>query len=340
MALKDIVAAALNETRADNEKRRAMLTQVLAAAGEDGGDAAMLEAINRAILAHEQRAASFTTAGKADLAELERDSIGVLRGILRQAAPPSEPPKPAAKPKPEKAAAYAETATADEAKPGLSRRQTIIAASVVALLLAGAAAWFLIGLSSKPGESAGETAQKVTVYKDDMTLGNPKAPITLVEYAAPACPHCAHFNETAFPLLKKEYIETGKVFYVFRVYPIMPADGAVEAVARCLPADKYFPFIDLMFRNQAKWDPEDGVTDVRGGIVQLARVAGLNESQVDTCIANKDVAERINRIAQDAVTKYQLNGVPDIILNGVLWKTGGVEWPELKEKLDSMLPKQ
>ena len=98
----------------------------------------------------------------------------------------------------------------------------------------------------------------------------------MLEYAAPACPHCARFDETVFPLLKKNYIDTGKVFYIFRVFPIMPADGAAEAIARCLPADKYFRFIDLLFRNQKIWDPEYGVTDVRGGLVQMARIAGMS----------------------------------------------------------------
>jgi protein-disulfide isomerase len=179
----------------------------------------------------------------------------------------------------------------------------------------------------------------IQVYKDDRTLGSPKAPITFLEYAAPACPHCAHFGETIFPLLKKNYIDTGKVYYILRIFPINPADGAAEAIASCLPADKYFWFIDLLFRNQKTWDPEYGITDVRGGLIQVARIAGMTSEKVDECIADKNEQARINQVAQDGDTKYSIQGVPTFIINGTVWESGGVTWPQMQKKLDSLLPK-
>ena len=106
-------------------------------------------------------------------------------------------------------------------------------------------------------------------------MGNPKAKVVLIEYAAPTCPHCAHFNETVFPQLKQKYIDTGKVYYVFRVFPLHPSDVAAEAMAVCLPKDSYFQFIDLLFRNQKDWDWEYQVQDIHGGLVKMGRIAGM-----------------------------------------------------------------
>ena len=119
-------------------------------------------------------------------------------------------------------------------------------------------------------------------------------------------------TRTRFPLLKKNYIDTGKVYYVFRVFPLQPSDGAAEAMARCLPEDKYFQFIDLLFRNQPKWDREYGVTDVHGGLVQMGRIAGMSADQVDKCIADKAKQDRINKVAQDGQTKYNITRHADL----------------------------
>src|SRR5262249_32170656 len=150
----------------------------------------------------------------------------------------------------------------------------------------------------------------------DRTMGSAKADITVLEYAAPSCPHCAYFDINVFPQFKKEWIDTGKARYVFRVLPISAADIAAESIARCLPADRYFLFIDLLYRNQPKWDPEYGVTDVHGALVQMGQLAGLSSTQVDSCINNQDEAKRTEQIAQDGMTKYGLKGTPSFLVNG------------------------
>src|ERR1700743_1929127 len=107
------------------------------------------------------------------------------------------------------------------------------------------------------------------------------------------CPHCARFNETGIPELKAKYIDPGKVFYIFRVFPIGAQDIAAESLARCMPADNYFAFIDQLYRNQDKWDPEYGVTDAEGGLVAQARIAGLSEDQARSCMTDKDKNARV-----------------------------------------------
>jgi protein-disulfide isomerase len=222
----------------------------------------------------------------------------------------------------------------------VSRTQVIIGIVVVALLAVGGFAWYTMGGGQSSGAFPAATVGAASVATaDDRTLGNPKAPIVVIEYAAPMCPHCAHLNETGIPVLKKDYIDTGKVFYIFRVFPIGQPDIAAESIARCLPADNYFQFIDLLFRNQAKWDPENGITDVHGGLVAMGRIAGLSGDQVDACIANKDAQKRIMDVAQDAQTRYGISGTPTFVINGEV-QTAGAMWETLKAKLDSLLAKK
>jgi protein-disulfide isomerase len=183
------------------------------------------------------------------------------------------------------------------------------------------------------GEKAG-----ITLTAADRTLGSPKAPIMMLEYGAPTCPHCAHFNAEVFPLLKKKYIDTGKVYYVFRVFPLNPADLAVEAMARCLPASSYMPFIDVLFRNQDKWDPESGISDVHGGLVAMGRMVGMNATQIDQCISNKAQVTRASQVGEDAQKRYGVEATPTFIINGQI-HAGGFSWQDLQTLLDSLAKK-
>ena len=221
----------------------------------------------------------------------------------------------------------------------MSRNQILIGVVVAALLVLGAAAWYIMG-GTQSDALATATANAATVTTaDDRTLGNHKAKIVVIEYASPMCPHCAHMNEEGIPVLKSQYIDTGKVFYIFRVFPIGPADVPAEAIARCLPADNYFQFIDLLYRNQAKWDPENGVTDVQGGLVAMGRIAGLSGDQVLACINDQDARKRVMTVAQDAGTRYGITGTPTFVINGEV-QTPGAPWPDIKAKLDSLLAKK
>lgn len=215
-------------------------------------------------------------------------------------------------------------------------RKTLLILGVVILAVLGVIAWLTLS-SSKTATSGDASAQGYEILPTDRTLGNPKAKAVLIEYAAPSCPVCAAFNAQSFGRLKTQYIDTGKVFYVFRVFPLRPDDGAAEKLARCLPEDKYFDFIDLLFRNQPQWDVEYGVTDVHGGLVRLGRIAGMSAAQVDQCIANKAEDERINKVAADGEAKYNITGTPTFILNGVSQGSGNIPFETISKLLDKAL---
>lgn len=196
-------------------------------------------------------------------------------------------------------------------------RKSWIVLGLVAVLAVASGAWYALGGSSEGAAAAAQTGASDPITAHDMTMGNPKAKVVFIEYAAPMCPHCAHFNNDIMPEIKKAYIDTGKVFYVFRVFPIGAPDGVAEKLARCMPKAKYFPFMDQLFHNQQQWDPEYGVQDVRGALLQQARIAGMSEEQFNACNADTKEEAIINQVASDGQAKYNITGTPSIIVNGI-----------------------
>jgi protein-disulfide isomerase len=218
----------------------------------------------------------------------------------------------------------------------VSRNQLLIGIIVAAILALGGVWWFTMGQGSVGGADSGggATGGKLAVTADDMTLGDPKAPVQVVEYAAPMCPHCAHMNEEGFPILKRDYIDKGKVFYIFRVFPIGQPDIPAEGIARCLPKENYFAFIDLLFRNQQKWDPEYQGVDVHNGLVAMGRIAGLTQDKIESCMADPANQTRIQASQQDANTRLGITGTPTFVINGEVLP-GGAQWGMVKDKLDA-----
>jgi protein-disulfide isomerase len=210
-----------------------------------------------------------------------------------------------------------------QASPGeharMDRKQFLAGLIALAVIVLGVAAWFVFFGSAGNDETAtaDDLQYSFTLTPYDRTLGSPKAPLTVVEYAAPTCPFCAHFFMSVFPQFKKDWIDTGKAHFVFRVFPLRAADVAAEAMARCLPARRYFAFIDLLYRNQDKWDPDGhNIPDVHAALVRMGAMAGMTAAQVDSCIANKAATKRIADIGQQAAAKYGIDETPTIFANG------------------------
>lgn len=218
----------------------------------------------------------------------------------------------------------------------MNRKPLLIAIVAAAVIALGVIGYLMLGNSADSALPASGERANVTLTADDRTMGDPKAPITVVEYAAPTCPHCAHFNETVFPKLKTKYIDTGKVFYVFRVFPLSSVDLAVEALARCLPTESYFNFIDLLFKNQVTWDPEFQPLDVHEGILTVARMAGMGREQADRCMQDKTQLDRASRVGQEGQTRYKITGTPSFVVNGKL-HGGQYDWESLQKELDAVL---
>jgi len=295
MALKDRLNDALQAVPADQPRRAEILRAVLAAEG-DGGDAELEAAIGRMIDAMETKAALFDKGGHAAEAKAERVEIEALQKLLGIAGTPAG----------RKSGGFL---------PKLSGRQKLFGGMAIA---AAAIAGLLIWQPWSGGSDPAVTEKsKITVFADDRTMGDPKAPVVLLEYAAPTCPFCAHFALNDLPVLKREFIDTGKVFFIFRVYPLRAPDGAVEGIARCLPKQRYFEYLHRMYREQPQWDPDGYVVpDVEGAILKLSAVEGLGPEKTKACMTDMRQQERTNEIAQDAMANYQIEGTPTFVMDG------------------------
>jgi protein-disulfide isomerase len=222
----------------------------------------------------------------------------------------------------------------------MSRSQLLIGLVAIAAVALAVAGYFVFYGNPATNAAAAAGPMSVTIKSDDRTLGSSKAPLTVLEYAAPSCPHCAHFDMDIFPSFKKQYIDTGKVFFVFRVFPLSAVDIAAEAMARCLPEDNYFQFLDLLYRNQAKWDPDgNDIPDVHAALVQMGKIEGMTQQQVDQCISNDATAKHIQAVATDATAAYGINSTPSFVINGQLHGPF-IDFADLQSFIDPMLARK
>lgn len=169
----------------------------------------------------------------------------------------------------------------------------------------------------------------------DMALGAKDAPVTIVEYASMTCPHCAVFTQEVFPKLKEAYIDTGKVRYIFREFPLDQAALAASATARCIAKDdseKYFALIDIFFKQQ-----NDLATDPFATIVRVAKQAGFTEPMIKSCIQDDPKVQKgILDDRQYASETLKVNATPSFFINGTLVK-GETSFENLKKMIDPML---
>jgi protein-disulfide isomerase len=164
----------------------------------------------------------------------------------------------------------------------------------------------------------------------EMVEGVDTAKVTIIEYASASCPHCAAFHKDIFIPMKKDYIETGKVRFIFREFPHNDAGMAAFMIARCSPKEKYFPIIDVLFTTQAQWAP-----DPMGGLKAIAQQAGMTAEAFDACIKNEAVAKGIFDVRKRAET-YGVDSIPTVYINGMKFE-GERTYENIKAKIDPLL---
>ncbi|MEH2512360.1 protein-disulfide isomerase [Nitrobacteraceae bacterium AZCC 1564] len=153
----------------------------------------------------------------------------------------------------------------------------------------------------------------------DMALGSKDAPVTIIEYASMTCPHCAAFTNEVFPKLKSEYIDTGKVRFIFREFPLDQVALAASALARCVAKDdaqKYFTVVDILFKQQ-----NDLASDALGTINRVGKQAGFSEQMIKDCVqGDPKIQKGILDVREQAYSKLKVNSTPSFFINGTLVK--------------------
>jgi len=214
----------------------------------------------------------------------------------------------------------------------ITRRAFAIALSLTGLAaLAGFAPLRLI--AEAMAQSASDVAKPQSL--PDMALGPANASVTITEYASMTCPHCAAFNETVFPKIKSEYIDTGKVRYVFREFPLDIKAAAGSMLARCIAKDdagKYFAVIDMLFKQQNDWVTKN-TTET---LTRIGKQAGLSQQAVEDCLKDQALLDKIAADQKFANEVLKVNSTPTFFINGEMIR-GETSFEEFDKRIKSLL---
>lgn len=205
----------------------------------------------------------------------------------------------------------------------------------LALLLAGCAG----GASTQPQtlESMIATGGGVTLDMlkqpgplGDKTMGDPDAPVTVIEYASLTCPYCQRFHAEVFPRFKRAYIDTGKVHFIYREFPIGRSAGTAAIAARCVPEQHYFAANWKLLATQRQW----GSQEVRhGAIHKIVQEFGLDRAAFDKCLENQTIVDGLKQVKERG-RKLGVSATPTIFVNTEM-RRGGVSYEDLVELIEA-----
>ncbi len=220
----------------------------------------------------------------------------------------------------------------------ITRRAFNAALSLTGLAaVAGLSPWRLFGAAQAQAAAAvaADVAQPVSL--PDMALGPKDAAVTIPEYASMTCPHCARFAEDVFPKIKAEYIDTNKIRYVFREFPLDIKAAAGAMLARCIAKDdagKYFAVIDTLFRSQDTWTGSKTTESLK----LIGKQTGLTEAEVESCLKDQALLDKIAADQKYANEILKVNSTPSFFINGDMVK-GEIAFEDFKKKIDPLLKK-
>jgi protein-disulfide isomerase len=189
--------------------------------------------------------------------------------------------------------------------------------------------------AADPGASPVAMQRLLTLGKDDRILGNPDAPITIIEYASMTCPHCAHFADEVLPELRKKWIDAGKVKLVLRDFPLDGEAVHASMLARCAPPDRFYAFVDAFFADQDKWV---SAPDYQAALMRLAALGGMSKAEADKCLANNALENQILNSRLVAAKDLDVNATPTFFINGTRY-TGEPTVEGFDKLLSGLAPK-
>ena len=214
----------------------------------------------------------------------------------------------------------------------ITRRALTAALSLTGLAaLAGFSPLRLI--AGAMAQSASDVAKPVSL--PDMALGPANATVTITEYASMTCPHCAAFTETVFPKIKSEFIDSGKIRFVFREFPLDIKAAAGSMLARCIAKDdsgKYFAVVDLLFKQQNDWVTKN-TTET---LTRIGKQAGLSQQAVEACLKDQALLDKIAADQKFASEVLKVNSTPTFFVNGDMIR-GETSFEEFDKKIKSLL---
>jgi protein-disulfide isomerase len=219
-------------------------------------------------------------------------------------------------------------------------RLTVTRRAVAPVLSLFSLVGLLVGASPLTGDALAQNPPAALVSKPvslpDMAVGTAKAPVTIVEYASMSCPHCAAFEQNVFPMLKSKYIDTGKVHFVFREFPLDIKAAAASMLARCIAGDdagKFFATIDLLFKQQ-----DQLMEQTKDTLKLIGKQAGMDEIAVETCEKDQVLLDKLRDDQAFAYETLKVDATPTFFVNGERLR-GAMSFEELEERIKPLLKK-
>ena len=163
----------------------------------------------------------------------------------------------------------------------------------------------------------------------ERVMGKSTAPVTVIEYVSLTCPHCAQFQKELFPRMKKEFIDTGKVRYIVREFPIGRTAGTAAIVNRCAPEDKYFFLLNQFLTRQPEWVSQEVRPEA---IYAVAKASGMSRETFDKCLSNQPIIDGLTEVKQRG-RQFGVIGTPTFFINGRKAQ-GEVTFEEIKAMIE------
>jgi protein-disulfide isomerase len=210
-----------------------------------------------------------------------------------------------------------------------------------AVIVAAAGIYYYV---SQPETSAIPTSGSggETVSADDLlvagplgerALGDPAAKVTVVEYASMTCSHCAAFHEETFTPFKEKYVDTGKVRFIFREFPLDALATSAFMLARCMPEDRYFPVVDILFRQQQNWAFVD---DPATALFNVVKQAGFTQESFRACLTNQQILDGVNSVKDRGSNEFGVASTPTFFINGKKM-SGALSLEDMDKEIEPLL---
>jgi protein-disulfide isomerase len=211
----------------------------------------------------------------------------------------------------------------------LNRRETLVLAASASL----AAYYGLTPAQAQEGTTK-DVAALANVAVPDHPIGSASAPVTVIEYASPTCPHCATFHNAVYPEFKTQYIDTGKVQFLVRPFVRNVLDAVVFLLAETAGEEQFHNVIETYFKTQGQWATSNTPRDA---ILEIAKQLGFTEQSFDEALKNQDLFDAMETMREQALEEFGLEGTPTFYINGKQL-TGDKTIAEMAEAIDPLIP--
>lgn len=203
----------------------------------------------------------------------------------------------------------------------MQRRTLLLGATVTTgLAVGGLLPW-------APSALARDWDPQITEF--DRTRGDPEAPNAIIEYASFTCGHCANFHNTKMAQVQEELIDTGRVLWVFRDFPLDGLALRAGMLARCVSDNQFFPIVGQLFATQNQWARNN---DPLGALARIAQMAGMSRERFEACMEDEQLADRIIQLRVEGEERYNVNATPTFVVNGTV-VSGDVPVADLERHL-------